>query len=142
MTDTKLCVSVVFLSTEDNSKPLKQLGSRFRRIITWYKPLIKVTTLAQNQQFDFLIDPCFQGVSRHFAWLFRNTTDRTTHTKYNEPTAKITNVITINEINFFDQPVNNGLKAYDNFQKIFNSQEHDYTTGCQLDYACLFQRIL
>ena len=37
--------------------------------------------------------------------------------------------------NFFDQPITNNLKTYDNIRKIATGQGHDYTTGCLLDYT-------
>ena len=54
--------------------------------------------------------------------------------KYNGPTAKVTTYVMINGINFFDQPINNDERAYDNIWKITNGQGDDYSTGCQLDY--------
>ena len=36
--------------------------------------------------------------------------------------------------NFFDQPIKNDLKTYDNIRKIATDQGDDYTTGCLLDY--------
>ena len=36
--------------------------------------------------------------------------------------------------NFFDLPINNDLKAYDNIRKIATGQGDDYTTGFLLDY--------
>ena len=36
--------------------------------------------------------------------------------------------------NFFNQPVKNDLRTYDNVQKTMIGQEDDYTTGCILDY--------
>ena len=36
--------------------------------------------------------------------------------------------------NFFDQPVKNDLRTYDNIRKIASVQGVDYTTGCLLDY--------
>ena len=36
--------------------------------------------------------------------------------------------------NFFDQPIKNDLKKYDNIRKITTGQGDDYTTGCLLDY--------
>ena len=38
--------------------------------------------------------------------------------------------------NFFDQPLKNDLKTYDNIQKISISQGDYYTNCCLLDYAC------
>ena len=40
----------------------------------------------------------------------------------------------INARNFFDQPVKNELRAYDNIQKIKTGQCDDYKIGCLLDY--------
>ena len=37
-------------------------------------------------------------------------------------------------IKFFDQPVKNNLKTYDNIRKITTSQRDDYTTGSVQDY--------
>ena len=37
--------------------------------------------------------------------------------------------------NFFDQPINNNLKTYENIRKIATGQGDDYTTGCLLDYS-------
>ena len=36
--------------------------------------------------------------------------------------------------NFFDQPLKNDLKIYDNIRKIATGPGDDYTTGCLLDY--------
>ena len=36
--------------------------------------------------------------------------------------------------NFFDQPIKNNLKKYDNIRKTTAGQGDDYTTGCLLDY--------
>ena len=36
--------------------------------------------------------------------------------------------------NFFDQTIKNGIKTYENIQKITTGEGDDYTTGCLLDY--------
>ena len=36
--------------------------------------------------------------------------------------------------NFFDQPINNTLKKYEDIKKIATGQGDDYTPGCLLDY--------
>ena len=36
--------------------------------------------------------------------------------------------------NFFDQPIKNDLKTYDNIRKIATGQGDDYTRGCLQDY--------
>ena len=36
--------------------------------------------------------------------------------------------------NFFDQPLKNDLRTYDNIRKIATGLGDDYTIGCLLDY--------
>ena len=82
ITDTKLYVPVVTLSTQDNAKLLEQLKSGFKRTINWNKHQLKVSPERPNQYLDFLIDPSFQGVNRLFVLSFENEEDGTVHTKY------------------------------------------------------------
>ena len=37
--------------------------------------------------------------------------------------------------NFYDQPINDLIKQYDEVRKVPTGQGDDYTTGCLLDYA-------
>ena len=48
ITETRLYVPVVNLSTQDNAKLLPQLKSGFKRTISWNKYLSKPELLAQN----------------------------------------------------------------------------------------------
>ena len=48
ITDTKLFVPVVALSTDANTKLLQQLKSRFRRTINWNKYRLKAKLQTQN----------------------------------------------------------------------------------------------
>ena len=41
----------------------------------------------------------------------------------------------IDERNFYDQPINDLIKQYDEVRKLSAGQGDDYTTGCLLDYA-------
>ena len=36
---------------------------------------------------------------------------------------------------FFDQPINNNFRIYENIRKTATSQGDDYMTGCLLDYS-------
>ena len=54
MTDSKLYVPVVTLSTQDNAKILQQLTSDFKRAINWNKYQLKVQE--RNQYLDCFID--------------------------------------------------------------------------------------
>ena len=66
ITDTKLYASVVFLSTTDSAKLIRQLKSGFERITNWNGYQFKVKTQEQNQYLHYLIYPSFQWVNRLF----------------------------------------------------------------------------
>ena len=70
ITDTKLYVSVVTLSTQENTKFLQQLKLGFKRVINWNKYLSKPELLAQNPNLNLFIEPSFQGVNRLFVLAF------------------------------------------------------------------------
>ena len=97
-----------------------------------------VKTFAQNRYLNHLINPSFQGVSRLFALSFENENDRISHSTYYLPKGEIKdyNVMIVGR-NFFDQPINNMKKTYENIIKITTSKGDDYTTGCLLDYLTL-----
>ena len=80
ITDTKLYVPVVTLSTQDNVKLLKQLESGFKRTVNWSKYQTKKNQV-QSRYLDFLIDPSFQGVDRLFVLSFENEKDRRSYKK-------------------------------------------------------------
>ena len=68
ITDTRLYVPVVTLSTQENTKLLQQLKSGFKRVINWNKYLSKPELLAQNPNFKHLVEPSFQGANRFFVF--------------------------------------------------------------------------
>ena len=114
ITDTKLYVPVVTLSTQDNAKLHKQLKSCFKRTINWNKYQSKISPEKQNQYLDFLIDPRFQGVNRLFVLSFENENDRTVHTKYYLSNVEIKDYnVMIDGKNFFDQPVKSSVRTFD-----------------------------
>ena len=136
ITDAKLCVPIVALSTtQDNEKLLEQLKSDFSRTINWKKYEPKVTVEQQNQCFDFLINPSFQGVNGLFVLSFENNNCRTSYTRYYLPLVEIKdyNVMIVRR-NFFNQSVKNDLITYENIQTIATGQGDGYTTFCLLDY--------
>ena len=58
--------------------------------------------------------------------------------KYFLPRIKINNYNTeIDGRNFYDQPINDLIKQYDEVRKILKGQGDDYTTGCLLDFSDL-----
>ena len=136
ITDTKLYVPVVTLSTQENTKFFQQLKSGFKRVINWNKYLSKPELLAKNTNVNHLVEPSFQGVNRLFVLAFENEDDRTSDEQYYLPTVEIKDYnIMINGENFFDQPIKNNKVTYDNIRKIATGQGDDYTTGCLLDYS-------
>ena len=136
ITDAKLYVPVVTLSTQENIKFLQQLKSGFKRVMNWNKHLSKPELLAQDPNLNHLVEPSFQGVTRLFVLAFENDDNRTTHDAYYLPNVEIKDYnIMINGENFFDQPIKNNKVTYENIIKIATGQGDDYTTGCLLDYS-------
>ena len=80
-----------------------------------------------------------------FILAYDNTTDNNDHNnqvsinsfkKYFLARVKIENWnIEIDGRNFYDQPINDSIKQYDEIRKISTGQGDDYTTGCLLDFA-------
>ena len=136
ITDTKLYVPVVTLSTQENTKFPQQLKSGFKSVINWDKYLSKPELLAQNPNLNHLIEPRLQGVNRHFVLAFETDNHRSSTRRYNLPTVEIKDYnIMINGEKFFDQSIKNNKIAYENIRKIATGQGDDYTTGCLLDYS-------
>ena len=136
ITETKLYVPVVTLSTQDNAKLLQQLKPGFKRIINWNKYESELETYTQNRYLNHLIKPSFQGVNRLFVLSSENEDDRTSHSTYYLAKVEIKDYnVMIDGKNFFDQPINSMTKTYENIRKIATGQGDDYTTGCLLDYS-------
>ena len=123
-TDTKPYVPVVTLSTQDNAKVFQQLKSGFKRTINWNKYQSDPKNNAQNRYWNHLVDPSFQGqgINR----LFVNENDGTSHSQYYVPKVEIKDWdVMIDGKNFFDQPIRNDIKTYENIRKIVTSQGDD-----------------
>ena len=136
ITDTKLYVPVVTLSTQENTKLLQQLKSGFKRVINWNKYLSKPESFRRNANLNYLVEPSFQGINRLFVLAFEGDTQRTSHSGYYPPNVEKKDYnIMINGENFFDQPIKTNKVTYENIKKIATGQGDDYTTGCLLDYS-------
>ena len=134
--DTKLYVSVVTLSIQDNAKLLQELKSGFKRTINWKKYQSNIKTYTQNRYLNHLVDPSYQGVGRLFVLSFENEAGRTSHSTYYLPKAEIKDYnVMIEGKNFFDQPINSDFKTYENIRKIATGRGDDYMTCCLLDYS-------
>ena len=89
ITETKLYVPVVTLSTQDNAKLLPQLKSGFKRTTNWNKYLSKPELLAQNQNLNHFVERSFQGVNRLFVLAFESYAERTSDKRYYLPNVEI-----------------------------------------------------
>ena len=135
ITETKLYVPVVTLSTKDNEKLRQQLKSGFKRTISWNKYESSIKTFAQNRYLNYLINPSFQRANRFLLLPFENENGRTSHSTYYLPKVEIKDYnVMIDGRNFFDQPINTMNKTYKDIRKIAASKGDDYTNGCLLDY--------
>ena len=79
ITETKLYVPVVTLSTQDSAKLLQQLKPGFKETINWNKYESSVKTFAKYRYLNYLINPSFQVVNRLVVLSFENENDRTSH---------------------------------------------------------------
>ena len=70
----------------------------------------------RNRYLDILISPRSQGVNRLFALSFENEDHRLERTGYYLPKVEIKdyNVRIDRRKKFFDQPINDDIKTYDN----------------------------
>ena len=59
VTDTKLYVPVVTLSTQDDNKLLEQLKTGFKKTIKWNKYRSEMTNKAKTNNLNYLIEPTF-----------------------------------------------------------------------------------
>ena len=126
ITDTKLYVPVVTLSTKDNAKLLEQLESGFKGVVNWNRYLSKPELLAQNPNLHHLIEPSFQGVNRVFVLAFENDAQRTVHSGYYLPNVEIKNYnVMIDGENFFDHPIKDNKVTYENIRKLATGKEDD-----------------
>ena len=139
ITDTKLYVPIVTLKTEDNKKLSKLLSKGFKRSIYWNKYEIIFKNYDDNEYIRERLDASFQGVNKLFVLTYErgnNITNENSYRRYFVPRRRIKNYnIEIDGRNFYDQPINDSIKQYDEIRKISTGQGDDYTTGCLLDFA-------
>ena len=128
ITKTELYVPVVTLKTSDSLKLTKLLSEGFKRSVfrNEYKSKIQTVTQAQIDN-DFkrsLLNSSFQGVSRLFVIGLNainndaNEVKRDSHRKYFLARIDIkTYNVLIDGRNFYDQPINDELRKYDEVKK-------------------------
>ena len=133
ISDAKLYVPVVTLSTQGDNKLLEQLKTEFKRTIKWNKYRSEMSNQNRNNNLIYLIDPAFTKVNRLVVLSFEDEENRTSFSKYYARKIEIKdfNVLTDSKT-LFDTPIKNNEEAY---QKIIEmSSNNDYTTGNLLDY--------
>ena len=147
ITDAKLDVPIVILSAEDNAKLSKISGEGFKRPVYWNKykvipnKIVEIPANNEEKHIRELLDSRCQGVKRLFVLAYNNTAGNNqvsvdSYKKYFLPRVKIENYnIEIDGRNFYDQPINDSIKQYDEIRKISTGQGDDYTTGYLLDFA-------
>ena len=89
ITDKKLYVPVVTLSTENDKRLLEQLKTGFKRSIRRNKYRSEMTNQTKNNNLNYLIDPTFTKVNRLLVLSFENEHDRTSFSKYYVPNVQI-----------------------------------------------------
>ena len=96
-----------------------------------YQTKIETTNLHENNYRTFPLDASFQGVRRLFVLAFNNTegnankVERNKHRKCFLPRANITNYIVLTDgRNFYDQPINDMIKQFDEIRKIATGFEN------------------
>ena len=87
ITNIKLYVPIVTLSTKDNANLTKQLNEGFKRLVFWneYKTKMESKNLDDNNLRRFYLDASFQGVKRFFVLDFNNTTVDVVNNPINNP---------------------------------------------------------
>ena len=156
ITNTKLYVPVVTLSTRENTNLTKQLNEGFKRTIYWNQYVSKPFPETSHKKTGitrFALDAAFQGINGLFVLAFEDTRAdeaadapaprnlvanriiRNSYRKYFVPCVDITSYnVLIDGRNFYDQPINDSVRKYDEIRKIANGKGDNYTTGCLLGY--------
>ena len=137
ITDAKLYVPIVTLSAEDNVKLVKQLNEGFKRPVYWNKykvtdnEVVEIAAANEEKHIRELPDSSYQGVKRFFVLAYENTAsnDQVSDDSFNKyflPRVKIENYnIEIDGRNFYDQPINDLIKQYDEVRKVSIGQGDD-----------------
>ena len=143
ITDAKLYVPVVTLSTEDNAKLSKLLTEGFKRPVYWSKyKIVPNKTYDGDDKLRELLDSSYQGVKRLFVLAYRdqggaNRVTADSHRRNLLPRVKVKYYnIEIDGRNFCYQRINDLIKQYNEVRKILTAQGDDYTTGFLLDFGC------
>ena len=135
ITDAKLHVPIVTLSTKDNVNLAKQLSNGFKRSVYWNNyQTIPAKVLNKGANIYELLSALFQGVKILFVLAYDATASDEAGIKNNRkcffPRGEINNYnVLFDRRNFYDQPINDLIKQYDKVRKVSTGPGDDYTTG-------------
>ena len=114
ITDTKLYVPTVTLSTEDDNKLLEQLKTGFQKTIRWNKYMSEMSKQTKTNSLNYLVDPTFSRANRLFVLSFENENDRISFWKYYTPSVEIKDFnVSIDDTSFFDVPTKSKVETYE-----------------------------
>ena len=143
ITDAKLHVPIVILSTKDSVYLTKQLMEGFKRSVYWnsYQKMSAKVIEKRKNLYESL-NASFQRVRRLFVLGYVVATGAANDEpgiKYNKqcflPRGEIQNYnVLIDGRKFYDQPINDLTKQCDEVRKVSTVQGDGFTTGCLLDY--------
>ena len=120
----------------------KLLSKGFKRPVCWNKyKIIPNKTYDGTDYIRELLGASYQGVKTLFVVAYRdcggaNRVTADSNRRYFFPRVKIENYnIEIDGRNFYDQPINDFIKQFDEVRKVSTGQGDDYTTGCLSDFV-------
>ena len=128
ITDAKLHVPIVTLSTKDSANLTKQLNEGFKRSVYWNSYETKpAKVIEQGKNIYELLNASFQGVKRLFVLAYVIAADDNAdqepgikdNKKYFLPRGEIKNYnVLIDRRNFYDQSINDLIKQYDEVRNV------------------------
>ena len=152
ITDAKLHVPIVTLSTKDSANLAKQLNEGFKRSVYWNSYETKpAKVIEQGKNIYELLNAAFQGVKRLFVLAYfiaaSDNTDQEAVIKNNNffffSRGEIKNYkILIDGRNLYDEPINDIIKQYDEIRKVSAGYGDDYIYNWLFIGLCIFQRQL
>ena len=122
----------------------KQLSEGFKRSVYWNSYQTKpAKVIEKGKNLYELLNSSFQSVRRLFVLAYviaagaaNDEAGIKNSKKYFLPKGEIKNYkVLIDGRNFYDQPINDLIKQYDEVRKVSTGHGDDYTPGSLLDYA-------
>ena len=135
ITDAKLHVPIVTLSTKDSVNLTKELSGRFKRSVYWNNYQTKpAVVIEKGTNIYELLNASFQGIRRLLllacvvaACSANEKAGTKGNNKYFLPRGEIKNCnVLIDGRNVYDQPINDLIKQYDEVRKVSTVHSDDY----------------